>query len=388
MKVGLLGCGTVGSGVYEICQDSKLNLDILKVLVLDVKENDPACFTTTANDVLNNPDIECICEAMGGLHPAREYILQALNNGKHVVSANKAVIAAYMNEFMEAAHRNHVSFCFEASVGGGIPWLKNLMRVKRIDEIHKIRGIINGTSNYILDELFTKGADFDEVLKEAQRLGYAEADPTADIEGYDVLNKCAISASLAFNGFVDIQDIDVAGMSRIQANDVCYMKKHGWVCKLLANAEYMNDSITAYVQPCCVDDRNLFAHIPANFNLVSCTSKTLGESMYYGQGAGKYPTAHAMVQDMIDIMKDEQDVYDLNQSLIVDNSKASMRYYMRCSLDSVYLDEFKSMCIQYECDDVYFYGISEMMTVQDMHNKIKVYYENEKNCFIAGILRG
>lgn len=388
MKIGLLGCGTVGSGVYEICQNPTLDLEIKKVLVLEVEDHDPAFFTTSADEVLNNPEIECIAEAMGGLHPAREYILTALNNGKHVVSANKAVIAAYMDEFMDVAYRNHVSFNFEASVGGGIPWLKNLMRVKRIDPIYQLCGILNGTSNYILDELFTKGADFADVLKEAQRLGYAEADPSADIEGFDIQNKCAISSALAFNGFVEVHDICVAGISRIQANDVTYMKQKGWVCKLLANAENHNDCITAYVEPTCVESSSMFAHVPANFNLVSCTSQILGESQYYGQGAGKYPTAHAMVQDMLDIKLNQEDSFDLKKKLFVDNSKAEHRYYMRCRCDSSIVEELKAMAISYETDDTYFYGISESITVLEMHQKIKSYYEQDKNCFFAGINRG
>ncbi|HWP80409.1 MAG TPA: homoserine dehydrogenase [Candidatus Acidoferrum sp.] len=304
MKIGLLGFGTVGSGVEKIAAGTA-KLEIVKILDRDPAKMADGRVTQRFEDIVEDKDIDCVVEAMGGIHPAREYILASLQAGKHVVTANKAVVAAHMEEFVKAATASNVKFMVEATSGGGIPWIKNLQRAARIDEITRIHGIMNGTSNFILYNMFESGADFDAVLAEAQQLGYAEADPSADIDGDDVRNKCAISATVAFKGLVPVALIPKVGIRLITKADVDWCKKQGLVCKLFATALREGDAWCATVEPVLLRAGELEAAVPKNYNITCLSGATIGDLKFYGQGAGSLPTGNAIVQDLLDIAAGE-----------------------------------------------------------------------------------
>ena len=311
MKIGLLGCGTVGSGVVEIIAKLKGNLEITRILVKNQEDIKDERYTCSYTDIVNDTSIDTIVEVMGGLHPAYEYILEALNKGKNVVSANKAVIAAYFEEFCAAAEKNNCHFMIEASTGGGIPWIKNLQRYARIDDIFEITGIFNGTTNYILDQMHKSGADFNAVLKEAQNLGYAEQDPSADIDGIDVQNKAIISAGIAYSTYIYKEEVPVYGIRELTAADIDYFHRKKKVCKLLASIKHIDQQLAIYVEPVLLNENTLEANVPDNFNICCLSGASIGDLKFYGQGAGKLPTANAIVQDLLDIASGEAKNYTI-----------------------------------------------------------------------------
>ena len=251
MKLGLLGFGVVGGGVYEWCKE-RSDLQVTRVLVRSDKPEIAHLSTQEFAEILNDTTIDTVVECMGGLHPAYEYVSAALKAGKHVVTANKALIAAYYQELVALAEANGVALRCTAAVGGGIPWLINLERCKRLDTIGELGGIMNGTSNYILDAMQRNGDDFDVVLKKAQELGYAEADPSADIDGDDIRRKLVISADIAFGTVLDEETIPTCGIRYITKADIERFKAHGFACKLLAKAEKTETGICAYIEPTLV----------------------------------------------------------------------------------------------------------------------------------------
>ncbi|MBR2028802.1 MAG: homoserine dehydrogenase [Oscillospiraceae bacterium] len=300
MNIALLGFGVVCGGVYDILKNMP-EYNVKKILIRNPAKLTMDCMTLDFADIENDSEIDLVVEAIGGLHPAREYILAALNAKKHVVTANKAVVAAYFDEFVAAAKENGVKFMVEATSGGGIPWIKNLQRVGRIDKVTKLHGIMNGTSNFILSAMTCEGKDFSDVLKTAQELGYAEADPSADIDGDDVRNKCAISAAIAFDTKVDVNSIMQAGIRHITKADIDWFKENGLVCKLFATAVCDKDNFDAVVEPVLLGCDTVEANVPKNYNITCLYGETIGEVKLYGQGAGGLPTGNAIVQDIIDI---------------------------------------------------------------------------------------
>lgn len=303
MKVAILGFGIVGSGAYETICEANCGLTVKRVLDIRVPKGYEDVVTTDYNDILNDPEIEAVAEAIGGLHPAYEFVSAALRAGKHVVSANKHLICHAYADLHKIASENGVELRFTPSAGGGIPWLYNLRRQKRCDEILALRGIMNGTTNYILDAMTTLGSDFAEVLATAQELGYAERDPSADIDGWDVRRKCAISASLAFDAVLTEDDVPTFGIRNIQKCDIAYFNSLGLVCKLLATAKKQDGAITAYVEPTLLPRTATEAAITSNFNCISLWGKRVGLLSFIGQGAGKDPTGCALAQDLCDIME-------------------------------------------------------------------------------------
>ena len=307
MNIGLLGYGTVGSGVFEILTATTgknlQNLRVSKVFNRPLEGVCPCCLTSNIDDILLDPAIDCVVEALGGLHPAYEYIVAALKAKKHVVTANKAVVAAYLEEFLSLAKENGVQFYFEATTGGGIPWIASLEKVKRIDPITYFYGVFNGTGNYILDAMFQKDQKFGDVLKKAQDLGYAEADPSADIDGYDVMNKVIISAAVAFNAHVNREDIPCYTMATVKKRDIDYLKKHHLSMRYIGEAHRWNGSYEAFVMPNIFKDTAIEANVSANFNVGTVYGPSVGPLKFYGQGAGKLPTANAIVQDLLDIQE-------------------------------------------------------------------------------------
>lgn len=297
MKIAILGFGTVGSGVYEIAKTLK-NIEVKKVLEKDLSKINIA--TDNYDEIINDKEIELVVECMGGLHPAYEFIMQALKSKKSVVSANKAVIAKYLDEFLQAAKENNVEFRFEASVGGGIPCLAGIQKVRRVENIDKFYGIFNGTSNFILDNMYRFENEFFTTLKTAQELGYAEADPSADIDGYDVTNKVIISFALAYDGFIK-NEFPCFTMRNITKEDILYFKKNGYIAKYIGEATTVGNEYEASVMLNLFPTNALEGNVLSNYNIVTVQSHTMGEVKFYGQGAGKLPTANAIIQDILDI---------------------------------------------------------------------------------------
>lgn len=305
MLVGLLGHGVVGSGVRRIIDDMNKEKDaclcVKRILVKDDSEVVEERMTQDINDILNDPEIGMVVECMGGKEPAHTFVKQALEKGKHVVTSNKKMLATYAEELLETARENNVKLLYEASVGGGIPWMADLKRIRRIDCVESFEGIFNGTTNYILSRMYDEGCDFDVMLAQAQKLGYAERDPSDDIDGWDVGYKTALSCLAAFDTVIDPKDVPVYGIRHITKKDMEYAKANGYGIKLLGHGSFKDGRVECGVMPCFVKSGSTYAAVPLNYNAISSVSPTLGKAVFTGQGAGSLPTAHAVVQDMIDI---------------------------------------------------------------------------------------
>lgn len=317
VKIGLLGLGTVGTGTVEILQDPQGRNPLLKAIEIQrvgvrslekPRQVDlPASLLTTDLEaIVTDPEIAIVVELMGGLEPARSLILQAIAHKKHIVTANKAVIARYGPEIYAAANENGVYVLLEAAVGGGIPIIKPLKQSLGANRIQSIVGILNGTTNYILSRMTTEGADFNAVLTEAQQLGYAEADPSADVDGLDAADKIAILASLGFGGRVKREDVACEGIRNVSAVDIAYADKLGFVIKLLAiaqgNAGEDSEALQLRVHPTLIAKDHPLANVNGVYNGVLVTGDPLGQVMFYGRGAGAGPTASAVVSDVINIV--------------------------------------------------------------------------------------
>ena len=335
MNIAILGFGTVGSGVYEIVEHAQTDLTKqLNVKHILIRKGKPASLPCMCDDIatiLEDDEVDVVVETMGGIEPAHTYIMSALNAKKHVVTANKAVVAKYMKEFLDCAKTNGVSFYFEASTGGGIPWIAGLEKALRIDNVSRIHGIFNGTSNFILDHMQRYHADFDEVLKEAQELGYAEADPSADIDGYDICNKLRISASIAYDFHVP-DNFPVFGIRNIIKQDVQYFKSLGLAVRLVAKTARRDNAYSCVVEPVLFQDTDLEANTKDNFNIISLYGDTIGDLKFFGQGAGKLATANAIVQDVIDILEGKaHHELQFNTDMTYDPSICIRDYILRCS---------------------------------------------------------
>ncbi|MGX4686248.1 homoserine dehydrogenase [Vagococcus sp. JNUCC 83] len=341
MKIAILGFGTVGSGVYEILQQKNLakKFSVEKIWSRPSDTIEIPNFCSNIEDIINDKDIELVVEVLGGIDVPFELISRMLKSKKHVVTANKAVIAKHYDELTQLAKENGVSLNFEASVGGGIPWIKNVELASRIDTISKCYGILNGTSNFILDTMLKEDEDFDDVLKEAQELGYAEADPSADIDGFDVLNKLIISARKAFDKKLTPDDFFIHSMKQITKDDIHYFKDKGHIVKYIGEITHEEGVITLHAVPeTCIE-----ATIPSNNNIASLEGQTIGTLKFYGQGAGKLPTANAVVQDIIDISKNISyiDTDKEENNAIIENKTNRYTFIIRTneSVDSQLIKE-------------------------------------------------
>jgi homoserine dehydrogenase len=315
ITVGLLGMGTVGTSVVKILTENTNDISqkvgvpvkIKKIMVRQLdKARDievDAEFTTSIDDIINDQDIDIVVEVMGGIVPTKDYIVRALAAGKHVVTANKDVVAKYGQEVFEAADQSKVDFLFEASVAGGIPIIRPLKQCLAANKISEVMGIINGTTNYMLTKMTNEGLDFDSVLAEAQAKGYAEADPTADVGGFDAARKIAILASIAFGSRVSIDDVYVEGITTISTEDIAYAKELGYVIKLLAIAKDDERGIDVRVHPAFIPAKHPLAAVQDVFNAIYIKGDAVGETMFYGRGAGGMPTASAVVADIIDVAR-------------------------------------------------------------------------------------
>ena len=333
MKIGLLGHGTVGSGVRKIVDEKNTKeisqLEISKILVRYEKDITDNRMTVDIHDIVDDSEIDVVVECIGGDEPAFSYVKAALFNGKHVVTSNKKMLVNHLEELLELARTRGVSLKYEAACGGGIPWMSNLDRTKRIDDIQSFRGIFNGTTNYILSKMSDEGSEFAVALKEAQDCGYAEFDPSDDIDGMDTAYKVVLSCCKGFGALTNVRDIDIYGIRHISARDIAYACKHGYVCKLIGSGVKSSSTVSGTVIPTFIPKQNIFATIPANFNAIESDSKTLGKMTYVGQGAGSYPTAHAVVQDLIDLVLHQDTEVSTGVSVCVDNKSRVSSFYVR-----------------------------------------------------------
>ncbi|MCI7540449.1 MAG: homoserine dehydrogenase [Veillonellaceae bacterium] len=316
IKIGLLGSGTVGSGVVRVLKENMeeitarvgTHLVLAKVLVRDKKKPRPYLdgieLTDRVEDILEDEEISVVVEVMGGLHPAKEYMLRAMEAGKSVVTANKDVVAQFGQELFDMAEKHDVDFRFEASVGGGIPIIMPLKQCLTANRISEVLGIVNGTTNYMLTKMSEEGMSYDDVLKEAQEKGYAEANPSADVDGLDAARKAAILSSIAFNMRISLADVSVEGITKITPEDISYAKNLGYVVKLLAIGKETDDGINVRVHPVFLPKEHPLASVNGVYNAIFVRGNAIGEAMFYGPGAGSLPTASAVVADIIDVSRD------------------------------------------------------------------------------------
>lgn len=316
VNIGLMGLGTVGTGVVRLIEGHQedlvhqtgVRIRIARILVRDPEKPRAIrvsrdLLTTDARDILDDPSIDVVVEVMGHIEPTRQYLLEALRRGKHVVTANKDLMALHGGEILSLAAERGCDVFYEASVAGGIPILRALVEGFSSDRITKLMGIVNGTTNYILTKMAREGADYAEALQEAQKLGYAEADPTSDVDGLDAARKMAILATLGFRTEVQLDEVDVTGIRKVTAEDIAYAKKLGYEIKLLGIAAQDDGLIEVSVEPTLVPQRHPLASVDGVMNAVYVYGEAVGETMFYGPGAGELPTATAVVSDLVTVVK-------------------------------------------------------------------------------------
>lgn len=321
VKIALLGLGTVGCGVWkilkgnseEISKRSGYKVEVAKVLVrnankprgVDIPDD---IITTNFEDILNDDSIKIVVEVMGGIEPAREYILQSIAKKKHIVTANKMLLATFGDELFKMADEVGVMFNYEASVAGGIPIIQGINESLTANRVNQLYGIINGTTNYILSKMELEGSKFDDVLKEAQKLGYAEADPTSDIEAFDAQYKLAILSSLCFGTKIDVEKVYREGITKITDVDIEYAKDFKMVIKLLAIAKDVDGRLELRVHPTMIPETHPLANVYDSFNAVFINGNAVGDLMFYGRGAGELPTGSAVVGDIVTLLRNNIDI--------------------------------------------------------------------------------
>lgn len=380
--IGLLGYGTVGQGLNKIIDERKDQLsnilsdevDIVKVLVrntdkkreVEIEKNK---FTKDFSEILNDPNISIVVEVTGDLSMGYYYIKESLEHGKHVVTANKAVVSAYYEELSTLAANKGLYFLYEASVGGGIPLIKPLKDIIGINEVSSIEGILNGTCNYILTKMTEEEQTYEDVLKEAQRLGYAEEDPSSDVEGTDTLRKLRIISTLGFGGVIAEDDILCDGIDKISDIDIKLLKEKNKVVKLIAGSYRSDDGYFSIVQPKAVDVGSYFANVKDAYNSVSIKGNYIGEVKLFGSGAGMLPTANAVLSDCIDVVLKNQSIETplRGKGLNNNNSEISGIYYVRLDNGSEY--EFNDIIAE-KLNEKPLCFITEEIKLMDLLQKI------------------
>ncbi len=353
IKVAVLGYGTIGSGVVEVLENNREHItqtageEIEVKYVLDLRDfpNDPIQekIVHDYQVIENDPEVKIVVEAMGGVEPAYTFVKAALLAGKHVTTSNKALVAKHGAELLKIAKEKELNFLFEASVGGGIPIIRPLVTSLTADIVEEITGILNGTTNYMLTKMSVEGSDYNEVLKDAQAKGYAEADPTADVEGYDACRKIAILTSLVCGKTVDFEEIHTEGISRITPIDIAYAKAMGRSIKLLATSRMSNGSYYAMVAPFMLGAEHPLNNVNDVFNAIFVHGNMLGDAMFYGSGAGKLPTASAVAADIVDIVKHiDRNImisYSEEKMELLDYKKAENSYFVRTKAEEARVRE-------------------------------------------------
>ncbi|MFZ2396949.1 MAG: homoserine dehydrogenase [Smithella sp.] len=356
INIGLIGFGTIGTGVVKLLRQNeelitkKLGARLVLKKIADINITSSRgvkigknLLTTDAREIINDKDIPIVVELMGGYEPARTFVLNAISNGKHVITANKALLATYGNEIFPAAQKKAVDIGFEASVGGTIPIIKTLKESLVANKINSIMGIMNGTCNFILTKMTDEDKAFDTVLKEAQKLGFAEADPTFDIEGIDTAHKMAIILSLAYGKKVDMKDIYLEGITKISREDIGFARELGYRIKLLAIAMLKNDAVEARIHPTMIPSGHLLANVNQNYNAFHIVGDFSGPVFLFGQGAGMMPTASAVFSDIIDSARNvlngtncrgplrSINEADMQQIKLIPMDNVETKYYFRFS---------------------------------------------------------
>ncbi|GAB6167858.1 homoserine dehydrogenase [Clostridium carnis] len=324
VRIALLGLGNVGRGVWRILNSNKeeimkrsgYEVEVAKILVRDLEKergvNTPReILTTNFEDIINDDSIKIIVEVMGGIEPAREYMLQSMDKKKHIVTANKMLLATGGDELFKKADSEGVMFHYEASVAGGIPIINGINESLTANKVEKLYGIVNGTTNYILTKMELEGLDFNEALREAQEMGYAEADPTSDIEGYDAQYKLAILSSLAFGTKIEVENVYREGITGIKSIDIEYAKEFKKVIKLLAIVKENDGKLELRVHPTMISKNHPLANVYDSFNAVFIRGNAVGDLMFYGRGAGDLPTGSAVVSDIVSILRNNMDIENL-----------------------------------------------------------------------------
>lgn len=342
--IGIIGLGNIGSALVEVLRKNhsvileNSDVDIYLKKVCDIrKKKTSISFTSNAYEIINDPEIDVVVEAIGGVQPALKLILAALNNKKHVVTPNKEVIAKHMPEILAAAGKNRVQVLFEASVGGGIPIIQPLRQCLAGNQLELVYGIVNGTTNYILSKMSEEGREFSDALAEAKAKGYAEPDPAADIEGYDAAYKAVILASEAFGVQVNLKDVYREGITKITQEDIQYARQIGYVIKLLAIAKMVEGKLDVRVHPALVSQSHPLATVSENFNAIYIRGYPLGELMFYGPGAGGGPTASAIISDIIQVGKGRRSLVVGRRSIRTQRiDEVHSRYYIRLQAPDKY----------------------------------------------------
>ena len=353
MKIAVMGYGTIGSGVVDVLRINKEKItkragepvDVKYILDLREFPGDPMedAIVHDYQTIVNDPEIGIVVETMGGVEPAYTFVKAMLEAGKQVATSNKNLVAAKGAELIKIARDHNVNFQFEASVGGGIPIIRPLNSCLTADVIEEVSGILNGTTNYMMTKMSEEGSEFEDVLKDAQQKGYAEADPTADIEGHDACRKIAILTSLVCGQQVDFQDIHTEGITKITANDIKYAKALGRSIKLLASSYQTGDSYCALVAPFMLEPSHPLYNVNDVFNAVFVHGNVLGDAMFYGSGAGKLPTASAVVADIVEIAKhlDENIPIEWREEKLelADYRQLKNKYFVRTTADKAAIEK-------------------------------------------------
>lgn len=376
MNIAILGYGIVGGGVHAILRDGRLGIHVKRVLDIRPVDLPDGLLTDNIGDIIADPAIDCVVETIGGIYPALGYVTAALRAGKHVVTSNKELISRSLAPMLIGAHAHQAQIRFSASVGGGIPWIHNLLRQKRGDKILSIQGIVNGTTNFILDAM-PRGSSLEDALALARALGYAEADASDDLNGKDAQRKCAISAALAFDALIETADIPTLGVANVSSRDIEAFSKIELACRLMMFAERADGGVCAYVEPTLLSKDSLEAHTPSNFNCVTLCAERTGRLSFVGQGAGSYPTAENMVQDLLDISLRENSLdVRAGEAVPVVNGRESHAYYVRTACPQMLPGTPEPLCDGF---------ITGPMAVSAMHALAAEILSKDAGAFFAGI---
>lgn len=378
MKIGLLGYGIVGKGVYDILEETP-GLEVKYVLDLRDLPELGNKLTKDLNVILADPEVETVVELIGGMHPAYEFVKKSLEAGKNVVTANKLMVSLHYGELVHIAVEKGVSFRYSASAGGGIPWLVNLQRAHRVSRLEKVYGIMNGTTNYILDAMATLGEEFDVALAEAQRLGFAEADPSSDIDGLDTRHKTTLSANVAFGVVLDDEKVDAFGIRHVKKCDIEAAQGAGYVLKLLGNAYREEKGVAAFVEPALVPAETPEGNIHGCDNIIGFEGSHIGKTHFIGAGAGRYPTGYAVAQDLVDIASGLGVLYNEKmEPAHVSNDAELHAYYVRTDFTE---DPFFAALEKKPFGEGY---ATEKVSVRQMHDFAARAKDAGKEVFFAG----
>ena len=379
MKVSVLGYGTVGVGVCEMIEKAA-GLELVSVLVRPGKADKPFK-VTSIDEIVNDPEVEAVVEVMGGVEPAYSFVSAALAAGKHAVTSNKALVAAKGPELQRLASEKGVAFLFSAACGGAVPFLHNLALAVESDEILSLGGILNGTTNFMLDAMQRGGMDYADALSRAQALGYAEADPTADVSGLDALRKIMLACAVAYDK-LPCEGFSLEGIESVTAADVAHFQAKGLVLRLVVSGGMRDGRVYAFVQPVLLGASSPEASVLKNFNMAKYRGENAGDIVLIGQGAGRYPTASAVVRDLSDLMHGRRVMMKPScERVTADNSVVSCRYYVRLSAACADALPFESR----ELDGELCRGVTAPLAVTDMHALVKALRDKGESVFFAAM---